>query len=77
VTTSDPQRPGDTATPARLLHDLRNRLGSLLLNAEVLIARLPEDARDSASVRHLVADGRRCATLIMLLEERLAADGGN
>ncbi|KFN50165.1 hypothetical protein [Arenimonas composti] len=71
-----PEPPGaaddeTAASAARLLHDLRNRLGSLLLNAEVLIARLPEGERESASARHLVADGRRCAALIMQLEESL------
>lgn len=68
MTTPDDDR---AASPARLLHDLRNRLGSLLLNAEVLVARLPESERDSPAARHLVSDGRRCAALIRQLEDGL------
>lgn len=65
--------------PERLLHELRNRLNSLLMNAAVLRDRLPADERDSSFVRHLEEDGERCAALIHRLDEacrREDAPGG-
>jgi signal transduction histidine kinase len=57
----------------QLVHELRNRLNSLLMNAAVLRSRLPESERDSPYARHLEEDGMRCAELIHALDESLQA----
>jgi hypothetical protein len=58
-------------TPERLLHALRNRLNSLLMNAEVLRSRLPDGEDGSPFARHIEDDGRRCAELLDRLDEAL------
>jgi signal transduction histidine kinase len=61
--------PDDSAE--QLLHELRNRLNSLLMNAAVLRSRLSEPEQDSPFARHIDEDGRRCAELVHLLDEKL------
>jgi signal transduction histidine kinase len=62
-----------TPDPAadELLHELRNRLNSLLMNAAVLRSRLPENERDSPFAVALEQDGIRCADLVHRIDELL------
>jgi signal transduction histidine kinase len=60
-------------TTDQLVHELRNRLNSLLMNAAVLRSRLPDGERDSLYARHLEHDGLRCAELVHALDESLQA----
>ena len=55
---------------SRAIHDLRNGLNSLLMNAAVLAAKLPPADRDGRFARQVQAAGDRCATL---LQARAAA----
>ena len=54
---------------SRAIHDLRNGLNSLLMNAAVLAAKLPPADRDGRFARQVQADGDRCATLLQALAD--------
>ena len=54
---------------SRTIHDLRNGLNSLLMNAAVLAAKLPPADRDGRFARQVQADGDRCATLLQALAD--------
>ena len=49
---------------SRTIHDLRNGLNSLLMNAAVLAGKLPPADRDGRFALQLQADGERCAALL-------------
>lgn len=66
----------DAETLARRLHDLRNGLNSLLMNAAVLAAKLPPAERDGRFARQVQADGERCAALLQDLAAAVLPPGG-
>jgi len=53
----------------KYIHDLRNRLGSLLMNAHVLCSRLPDQARSSRFADTIDQDGQACADQLRRLSE--------
>lgn len=53
----------------KYIHDLRNRLGSLLMNAHVLCSRLPEQARSSRFAENIDQDGQACAEQLRRLSD--------
>ena len=58
---------------SRTIHDLRNGLNSLLMNAAVVAAKLPPPERDGRFARQVQADGDRCATLLQALADATRA----
>lgn len=67
--------PVDRGDLSRHLHDLRNGLNSLLMNAAVLAAKLPPAEREGRFARQVQADGERCAALLQTLADATRAPG--
>lgn len=61
----------DRDAAAVRLHDLRNGLNSLLMNAAVMTTKLPADARDGRFARQVQDDGERCAALLQQFADSL------
>jgi signal transduction histidine kinase len=59
----------DRSSLSRHLHDLRNALNSLLMNAAVLAAKLPPAERENRFARQVQVDGERCAALLQALSD--------
>ena len=61
----------DRDETAQRLHDLRNGLNSLLMNAAVMTTKLPPAERDSRFARQVQDDGERCAALLQELADAI------
>ena len=65
----------DRDDASRRLHDLRNGLNSLLMNAAVMTTKLPPADRDGRFARQVHADGERCAALLQEFADALRPGG--
>ena len=61
----------DRADASRKIHDLRNGLNSLLMNAAVMAVKLPPAEREGRFAQQVQADGERCAALLQELSEAI------
>jgi hypothetical protein len=61
----------DRDAVATHLHDLRNAVNSLLMNAAVVTMKLPPEHRASRFVTQIPQEGERCAQLLQALAESI------
>jgi hypothetical protein len=76
-----PERPGEVSAPGPtvtlpreelqvLVHDLRNHLNSLLMNAGAVAAMCKDGGRAERFVTQLESDGEKCAQALRDLSDR-------